>query len=180
MKRAGEVLSALFDERFMKKAGEYSALFSCWKDLMEKNGIAAAADHSRIKSLDRGLVWVEADHPGWKQILQTKESKLLSDFRRRFPDTDISGLSIVLGKPGAVSENPDNGLPPPGSLAPVGGLAAETPAPEKQCSVAVPPASGVQKESGYEAIKDGALKETLMRLERSVMERNVEKNVKKQ
>jgi hypothetical protein len=101
MKRAGDVLSALFDESFMRQAGGYSALFSCWKDLTEKNGIAAAGDHSWIKSMEKGIVWLEVDHPGWKQILQTKESKLLSDFQRRFPDMDISGISIALCRPGA-------------------------------------------------------------------------------
>ena len=101
MKRAGDILSALFDEKFMKKAGEYSDLVSCWKDLAEENGIAAAADHSRIKNLNRGIVLLEADHPGWKQIIKTKESALLAGLRRRFPDMGISGLSVVLGKPDA-------------------------------------------------------------------------------
>ena len=100
VKRAGDVLSAIFDESFMRQAGGYSALFSCWKDLMEKNGIAAAADHSWIKSMEKGIVWLEVDHPGWKQILQTKESELLSDFRRRFPDMEISGISVTLCRPG--------------------------------------------------------------------------------
>jgi predicted nucleic acid-binding Zn ribbon protein len=98
MKRVGDVLSAIFDENLLKKAKGYSAFFSCWKDLTEKNGIAAAADHTWIKSLERGLVWIEVDHPGWKQILQTKESKLLSDLRCRFPEMDISGISIMLSR----------------------------------------------------------------------------------
>ena len=99
MKRVGDIFSALFDEGQMKKADSYSSLFSCWKDLTEKNGIAAAAAHSRIKSLDKGLVWIEVDHPGWKQILQTKGSKLLSDFHYRFPELEISGISIILARP---------------------------------------------------------------------------------
>ena len=97
MKRVGDILSVLFDEEFSRKAGSYSALFSCRKDLTEKNGIAAAGDHSRIVSMERGLVRIEVDHPGWKMILQTKESKLLNDFCRRFPEMKISGLAIFLG-----------------------------------------------------------------------------------
>jgi len=100
MKRVGDVLSSIFDRDLLDKARGYSAMFSCWKDLTEKNGIPAAADHSWIQSLEHGLVRLEVDHPGWKQILQTKESKLLSDFRRRFPEMDISGLSIMLCRPG--------------------------------------------------------------------------------
>ncbi|MCL2244334.1 MAG: DUF721 domain-containing protein [Treponema sp.] len=98
MKTAGDILSALFDERFMQKAKGYSKLFDSWKDITEKNGIASAAGHSRIRELDRGILLVETDHPGWKQILQTKQSKILNDFRIRFPELDISGISLILGK----------------------------------------------------------------------------------
>ena len=98
MKTAGDVLSTLFDERFMKKAQSYSRLFDSWKDITTKNGIAAAADHCRIKELDKGILLLETDHPGWKQILQTKQSKLLNDFRMRFPQLEISGISLMLGR----------------------------------------------------------------------------------
>jgi hypothetical protein len=97
MKTAGNVLSALFDRQFVEKAQGYSKLFDSWVEITAKNGIAAAAAHSRIKDLDRGILLVEIDHPGWKQILQTKQTKLLNDFRRRFPEQDISAISLMLG-----------------------------------------------------------------------------------
>ena len=98
MKTAGDILSTLFDERFIKKAQGYSKLFDSWNDITAKNGIAAAADHSRIVDLDGGILLIEIDHPGWKQILQTKQIKFLNDFRYRFPELDISGISFMLGK----------------------------------------------------------------------------------
>ncbi|MCL2721732.1 MAG: hypothetical protein FWD47_10395 [Treponema sp.] len=98
MKTAGDILSALFDTQFVKKAQGYSKFFDSWMDITSKNGIAAAGDHSRIKDLDRGIIKIETDHPGWKQIIQTKQSKILNDFRIRFPELDISGISLVLGK----------------------------------------------------------------------------------
>ena len=164
MKRAGDVFSALFnnplfDGSQMQKA---DAFFSCWTDLVEKNGIAAAAAHSRIKTLDRGLVLIEVDHPGWKQILQTKESKLLSDFHYRFPDMDISGIAIILSRPGD-------------KLASVTSTAAvqeENPL-QKQ---AAPTAVADNLDTEYEAIKDPALREVLMRLEQNIIERESNNN----
>jgi len=96
MKTAGSILSALFDEGFMKKAQGVSKLFDSWTDITEKNKIAAAGDHSRIKDLENGILLIEADHPGWKQILQAKQEKLLYDFRYRFPDMNISGIALKL------------------------------------------------------------------------------------
>jgi hypothetical protein len=156
MKRVGDLIPAIFDERFMEKGRGYSAFFSCWEDLMIKNGIAAAAGHSWIKSMEKGLVWIEVDHPGWKQILQTKESKLLYDFRYRFPDMGISGISIVLCKPGSqgtASAPPVSAenLPPPSK--PAAGFVAEN------------------TDTQYSAIKNDALKELLVRLEKRIAER---------
>ena len=99
MKTVGDILSSFLGEGFAKKAHGYSNLFDSWEDITNKNGIAAASTHSRIKELVKGIITIEMDHPGWKQILQTKQSKILNDFRIRFPEMDISGISLVLGKP---------------------------------------------------------------------------------
>jgi hypothetical protein len=157
MKRVGDLIPAIFDERFMEKSRGYSAFFSCWEDLMIKNGIVAAAGHSWIKSAEKGLVWIEVDHPGWKQILQTKESKLLHDFRYRFPDMDISGISIVLCKPGSHDIR---------SQAPVEVEKDSPAAPEP-----VPNPVEEIRNDDYGAIRDGTLKKLLMRLEKQIAER---------
>jgi hypothetical protein len=159
MKRAGDIFSALFDHSMMMKADGYSALVSCWTDLMEKNGIAAAAAHSWIKSMDRGLVWIEVDHPGWKQILQTKEGKLVSDFRRRFPDMDISGIVISLARPGSQPQ-------PPAATVQAESAVQEASPPPYQ-----PTTAPVTDGEGYDAIQDDALKAVLMRLEQHIAAR---------
>ena len=155
MKTAGDILSALFDERFIKKAQGYSKFFESWKDITEKNGIAAAADHSRIKDLDKGIVLVEMDHPGWKQILQTKQSKLLKDFRIRFPQLDISGISLILGN----------------------GEQSETGKAEKSSNIDNNHSANAQLVfektaiKGFDAIKDDGFKDTLKKLGQTIAER---------
>jgi len=161
MKTAGDILSALFDERFIKKAQGYSKLFNSWVDITAKNGIAAAADHSRIKDLDRGILLIEMDHPGWKQILQTKQSKLLNDFRIRFPELNISGISLKLGMPESqtddkteIPESPNEALP--------------APTPE----LIVDTSDHINKKlSGYDAIKDEDFKKALINLEQKIVNR---------
>jgi hypothetical protein len=163
MKTAGEVLSVLFDERFMEKAQGHSKLFDSWADITAKNGITAASAHSRIKNLDRGILLVETDHPGWKQILQTKQSKLLDDYRRRFPDLEISGISLMLGKYELRPKEED--------LQPV-----EI---EDHFDESVKPEDSVKKISPHwlDAINDEDFKRTLINLEQSITAR--EKSGKK-
>ena len=165
MKRAGEVLSAILDERMMIKARGYSSLFAFWAEAVQKNGIPAAADHSRIKELDRGILLIEADHPGWKQILQTKQNKLLNDFRRRFPDMDISGISLMLsrGEPLAADATEAKSLEE-----------------EPNEYTAAQEHHGKADIVGYDAIKDEGFKESLKRLEQSITagERRAKRNRK--
>ena len=146
MKTAGEILSALFDEQFVEKAHGYSNLFNSWADITAKNGIAAAAAHSRIKELEKGIVLIEMDHPGWKQILQTKQSKLLNDFRYRFPNLNITGLSLMLSKP--VCNKTDNNKP----------LNEDMPKPISHNS------SDKSVAADLESIKNDELREKLIRL----------------
>jgi hypothetical protein len=161
MKRAGDVLSAFFDERLMKKARGYSKLFASWAELTQKNGIPAAADHSRIRELDRGILRVEADHPGWVQILQTRESRLLDDFRRRFPDLDISGISLILSRSGQSSGGTEDVPEQPAAVI----AAPDEPVPLPEAA-ALPP--GPEEQFGYDSIKDEDFKESLKRLEQSI------------
>jgi hypothetical protein len=163
MKRIGDLISNIFDEKFIEKTKGYSSFFDCWEDLMLKNGIASAAGHSWIKSAEKGLVWIEVDHPGWKQILQTKESKLLHDFRYRFPDMGISGISIVLCKARTRNREQETGN---GEEKGESGKQG-TERGENSVVGAVTETCDTQ----YSAIKDEALRALLERLEKRITEK---------
>ena len=160
MKKAGELLSAFLDEKVLNAAREYSALFSSWQSIA---GDKLAA-HSRIRELERSIVLVEADHPGWIQILQTKEKDLLDALRRRFPEQSITGISFRLSRePSELSINP------PAASQPEPDAADDPP------SVAVDSSETVGSDAvgdPYEKIKDEHFRETLKRLEESIELKN--------
>ena len=165
MKTAGEILSALFDERFMNKAQGYSKFYDSWADITAKNGIAAAAAHSRIKDLDKGIVLIEMDHPGWKQILQTKQSKFLKDFRIRFPELNISGIFLTLG-----SSEPDE--EPEGIKQEVSQTAEKNETPSLSVSSCHCESSCENTTAkGLDAVKDEEFKETLKSLGKTIADR---------
>jgi hypothetical protein len=110
MKKIGDILSAFFDEDTLEKARGYGNFFSSWGSLTAKCGIPQAAAHSRITGLEKSLLLVEADHPGWVQILQTKQKELLTEVQRQFPDFFTTGIILRLSRPG--SETADTALEP--------------------------------------------------------------------
>jgi hypothetical protein len=170
MRKAGDLLSAIIDEKMRQQAQGYSKLFYSWARITAKHGIAAAADHSRIRELERNVLLVEADHPGWIQLLQLKCHKLLADLQAQFPDLALTGISFRL------SRNPAAGTeaPPEASGGEDGDAAgafgtAEPPAAGYAAFAETDPQSRpAAGKNAYEQISDERLRNTLKSLERSV------------
>ena len=100
MKKAGEILAAFFERENIKRAEEMGDFFSptVWSELLASCKLSQGASHSRIADLEKTVLLVEADHPGWIQLLQTKQRELLNTARRRFPEITLTGISFRLSK----------------------------------------------------------------------------------
>ena len=114
MRKAGDIVMDLFRDQFgpefMETARSTVGLFSSWARVVTEvwprpfgteqstEDIPAAAVHSRIRELERGVLLVEADHPGWIQILQTKQAELLAVVQRRYPELSIRGIAFRLNR----------------------------------------------------------------------------------
>jgi hypothetical protein len=193
MEKAGDLLSSFFNEELLKTARGYSALFSSWKPLVKeqfgpKMGDKLAA-HSRIKELERFILRIETDHPGWIQILQTKQHLLLEAFRRRFPSLNIRGLSFRLSRNGEAFGTENEADSAEGAAGPEEGRPAEVSArlPESPAvfpaelpavfPAKLPAEAGPARESAaagdpYEKIIDSDFKNALKRLEQSITQNN--------
>ena len=90
MKKAGEILKKLLDEKGSKSAVLYSSLFRGWQDIA---GISLA-EHSRVYDFRNNDVLVEVDHPGWMQILHFRTRKILARLKRLYPELEINDLKI--------------------------------------------------------------------------------------
>ena len=176
MRKAGDLLSAIIDEKTLGKAREYSKLFSAWEQLTKKHGIAAAAYHSRIQDVRRGILLAEADHPGWIQLLQTREHLLLSDLQKMFPALGLDGIAFVLSKASPPSSVPvsEAGTKVQAAAGHAGahaGPAAGRPADANEVTAGgaqITSQQGPAERSGYDRIKDGTFKDKLKSLEESI------------
>ena len=116
IKKAGDLLGELFRDKFdpvtLETARKTAGLFNSWDALAAAAGIPAASDHSQVRELEHGVLVIEAEHPGWVQILQTKQGQLLNLLQNRFPELEIRGLSFCLCKM-QINKAPVNPVPEP-------------------------------------------------------------------
>ena len=93
MKKAGDLLKDFFDNiSLRRKEGE--TVFSSW----DKIAGSDIAGHSRITDLKKNVLTVEADHPGWIQLINLKKRQILEKVNEKFPDKEISEIRVILRK----------------------------------------------------------------------------------
>jgi hypothetical protein len=129
-KGAAEILSSYFDARQVEKAGTYHSFFTNWRDLA---GIDLAA-HSCPRDIRNDTLIVDADHPGWVQMISMKKASILKNIRRFFPQLDIRDIRVLYqpdgsfaGSPSAV---PKSTAPPPAVLPTVPLSQSDSPKPK--------------------------------------------------
>ena len=156
----------------METAKSSAGLFASWENVVsdvwpngpknkepdhKKGDIPAAAIHSKIRGLEHGVLLVEADHPGWIQILQTRQAGLLQTVQKRYPELNVRGIAFILSRgplPAAAAS----------AVAPTATVPAPEPLPEEQ-------EEPVRRGSRV-LPKDEELYAALKNLEESVRERN--------
>lgn len=92
IKDVGALLSAFFDEEKLRRGGRYAQFFESWRSVVGER----LAAHSRVVDLDKGILIVEAEHPGWIQLLQLRQTRALEALSKRFPDLTFRGIAFRL------------------------------------------------------------------------------------
>ena len=98
IRKASDLLGSLLSPDVAAKADGWSRFFSFWNRAAGEN----LAAHSRPVDVRNGIVYVEATHPGWIQLLQMEQNRILETIRRTFPELGISGIAFKLAKDGSL------------------------------------------------------------------------------
>jgi hypothetical protein len=106
VKDISTLLSSFFDKDKLQRGERYSEFFSSWPALV---GPRLAA-HSHVADVDKGLLVVEAEHPGWIQLLQMRQSGILEDVARRYPELRLRGIVFRLSGQGSARRAPLAGV----------------------------------------------------------------------
>jgi predicted nucleic acid-binding Zn ribbon protein len=100
-----DILKTFLPSDKIEEAEGYHQLFTSWMRITQKalgpkkrNISGGLALHSRIAELENSVLLVEADHPGWIQILQTEQATLLKAVQKEYPQLSINGIAFKLAR----------------------------------------------------------------------------------
>ena len=95
---AADVVSKFFSNLEASRVENGNKIVKYWRSTVEsiyKNGSRMAA-HSKVVDLKNGILLIEADHPGWIQMLHMNQNYILKGLRRQIPDVEIKTLAFRL------------------------------------------------------------------------------------
>jgi len=102
-RKASEIIGTILSPEVASKAGSWSRFFGSW----ERAAGERLSAHSRPVDVRNGIVIVEADHPGWVQLLQLDQKRILDAIKRSFPELNITGIAFKTAKDRSVYLPPD-------------------------------------------------------------------------
>jgi len=90
--KAGEILKELFGHLNFQEGQEYVSFFSDWMDLV---GVDLAC-HVRPLDIRQKSLLLEVDHPGWMQMFQLKQKRILHRIQKKHPSLGITSVHFRL------------------------------------------------------------------------------------
>jgi hypothetical protein len=102
-RKASEIIGTILSPEVAAKAGSWSRFFGSW----ERAAGERLSAHSRPVDVRNGIVIVEADHPGWVQLLQLNQKRILDAIKHSFPELEITGIAFKTAKDRSVYMPPD-------------------------------------------------------------------------
>lgn len=102
---ASDMILSVCDNISSESMNESIKLSRIWKEVVGsiktnsingKNIGIKLAGHSKIVDLKNGILYVEADHPGWIQMLGNYKKYILKGINSKFPELKIEMLAFYL------------------------------------------------------------------------------------
>jgi predicted nucleic acid-binding Zn ribbon protein len=93
VKKVGDLLKEYLREKGWLSGSPYDPLFSEWPKIAGES----LARHTRLVDVQKGILLVEVDHPGWLQMLKLRQAGLLEAARRAAPQAAVDGIKARVG-----------------------------------------------------------------------------------
>jgi predicted nucleic acid-binding Zn ribbon protein len=93
LKRIGDLLAEYLRQRGWQADDPCAKIFLDWNATVGE----PFCEHTKPVELTDGVLSIEADHPGWLQMVSLKKASLLGAIRKAAPRANITEIKARLG-----------------------------------------------------------------------------------
>lgn len=90
MKKIGDLVNNFFNEMQQKQGEEYISFNKSWSEIAGDK----IAQNTEIKDIEDGNLIIKIDHMGWKQLIMTKEKKIIYVINKKFPELKVKKIKF--------------------------------------------------------------------------------------
>lgn len=90
VRKIDDLLQQFLDRIGQSDGAPYVGLFRGWRQIVGDR----IADHAEPVDIRGTALIVEADHPGWAQMVLMSQARILRQLKRRYPELGITGMHI--------------------------------------------------------------------------------------
>ena len=94
MEKAGDILKKYFKTlNIDKKTGSVS-IFHGWNAIVD----SGLASHSEVIEIEKSVLFIKVDHPGWAQTIIFKKKNILRKIKQRYPDLNVKDIRVFINE----------------------------------------------------------------------------------
>jgi hypothetical protein len=114
VRRLDDILNQFLDRIGRSDGAPYVGMFRSWRQIVGER----IADHAEPVDIRGTALVVEADHPGWVQMVMMERGRILSQINARIPQLTITSLHVRVAGDRAAAASAEPATAPPREAAP--------------------------------------------------------------
>lgn len=91
-RKVSDLLSKVLNPEVLADTEGLIRFFTSWTEIAGD----VLASHTKPVDIRNGIIYIDAEHPGWVQHLQLNQTSILKKIQQKFPELNIRGIAFRL------------------------------------------------------------------------------------
>jgi len=94
MEKAGDIIKKYFETLNIDNKTGAVSIFRGWNAIVD----SGLASHSEVIEIEKSVLFVKVDHPGWAQTIIFKKKNILRRIKQKYPDLNVKVIRVFVNE----------------------------------------------------------------------------------
>lgn len=94
MEKAGDIIKKYFETLNIDKKTGTVSIFRGWNAIVD----SGLASHSKVIEIEKSVLFVKVDHPGWAQTIIFKKKNILRKIKKKYPNLNVKDIRVFVNE----------------------------------------------------------------------------------